>query len=251
VEANNMKILIAEDDELYSGLYDRMLTKWGYSFDIVYDGKEAVERAVENEGKYDICLMDIDMPYMGGYEATKLIRLKTKYFPILGVTGNISIKDKYSECGMDDYLKKPFDVNEFRKKINELTVKRFRLIIENNKPKVTKEMPMNKEELQELIELEKKGLSVLILEEGKRRFVVHKNIQNKMSHKLIGEGKEVFEFLDRSDEPANCHLYRYNWHTNKMLLTPKEFEKRVKEEDNDINNFNTVNDQKGSETDGD
>ncbi len=44
-----MKILVAEDDELYSGLYDRMLTKWGYSFDLVYDGKEAVEHAVENE----------------------------------------------------------------------------------------------------------------------------------------------------------------------------------------------------------
>jgi DNA-binding response OmpR family regulator len=50
-----MQILVAEDDELYSGLYNRMFTKWGFNFDLVGDGKEAVERAVKNEGKYDIC----------------------------------------------------------------------------------------------------------------------------------------------------------------------------------------------------
>ena len=68
------------------------LTKWGYSFDLVYDGKEAVEHAVENEGKYDICLMDIDMPYMGGYEATKSYVLKRNTFLFLELQGIFQLK---------------------------------------------------------------------------------------------------------------------------------------------------------------
>ena len=105
---------------------------------------------------------------------------------------------------------------------------------------------MDAEHLKELRELDKKGLGLLVIEAGKQRFVVHKNIQNKMSHVLIGEGKELFEFLDRGEQLANCHLYKCNMQTNKLLLTPERFEERLKKEDQDIENYTCKIDQKFS-----
>ena len=102
---------------------------------------------------------------------------------------------------------------------------------------------LNAEQLKELRELEKKGLAVLIVENGTQHFVVHKNIQNKMSHMLIGEGKELFKFLDRGENPANCHLYRCNMQTNRLLLTPEQYELRLKEEDQDIEKYSNPMDK--------
>ncbi len=104
----------------------------------------------------------------------------------------------------------------------------------------------NAEQLKELINLEKKDLALLIIEGGQQKFVVHKNIQNKMSHVLIGEGKELFEFLDRGDSPANCHLYKCNMQTNRLLLTQEQFEERLEQENSDIEKYNHVADQEFS-----
>jgi CheY-like chemotaxis protein len=65
--------------------------------------------------------MDIDMPVMDGCEATKLIRLKTNYLPIIAVTGNPGFLHKYSEFGMDACILKPFNSNELLEKIIKLT----------------------------------------------------------------------------------------------------------------------------------
>ncbi len=190
--------------------------------------------------------MDIDMPIMDGFEATKIIRRKMQYFPIMAVTGNSRFKDKLLEVGMDDYLQKPYYPDKLYAKINELTVKAVKIYKKQNKIILGKEMPMNPEQLKELKELDEKGLALLIIEGGQQRFVVHKNIQNKMSHVLIGEGKELFEFLDRGDSPANCHLYKCNMQTNRLLLAQEQFEERLKTENNGIGKYTTVVDQKFS-----
>jgi alkylhydroperoxidase/carboxymuconolactone decarboxylase family protein YurZ len=110
----------------------------------------------------------------------------------------------------DDFIPKPFHADELHKKIIQLTTKAVKIFSVQNKIDIGKEAPMDPNQLKELIELEKKGLALLIIEGGQQRFVVHKNIQNKMSHILIGEGKELFEFLDRGENPATCHLYKCN-----------------------------------------
>ena len=65
-----------------------------------------------------------------------------------------------------------------------------------------------------------------------------------MSHVLIGEEKELFEFLDRGENPANCHLYKCNMQTNRLLLTREQFEERLKEENSDIDKYESIADQK-------
>lgn len=101
-----MKILIAEDDSILQTLAGKLMNHWGFDFDMASNGLEAVEKAQMHEGEYDLCLMDIDMPRTNGLEATKIIRRKLKYFPIMAVTGNLQVKQKYLEIGMDDYFNK-------------------------------------------------------------------------------------------------------------------------------------------------
>ncbi len=122
-----MKNLIAEDDPSIQMLTKTLMSYWGYEFDIASNGQEAVELAKEYEGKYDLCLMDIEMPIMNGCEATKMIRQKTKYLPIMAVTANLTFQDKYMEIGMDDFLEKPYYPDILYGKINELTVKSIKM----------------------------------------------------------------------------------------------------------------------------
>jgi CheY-like chemotaxis protein len=240
-----MNILVAEDYRACQETIKFLMDDWGYMSDIVFNGREAVEKT--RKSQYDLCLMDIDMPVMGGYEATKIIRRQLRYLPIMALTANPAFEKKRClEVGMDDFLEKPFDHDELRQKIVELTVKAVKIQNVHNRIEIRKEMPMDAEHLKELRELDKKGLGLLVIEAGKQRFVVHKNIQNKMSHVLIGEGKELFEFLDRGEQLANCHLYKCNMQTNKLLLTPEQFEERLKKEDRDIENYTCKIDQKFS-----
>jgi len=96
-----MKILIAEDDSMIQTLSGKLMNHWGFDFDMASNGLEAVEKAQMHEGEYDLCLMDIDMPIMNGFEATKIIRRKLKYFPIMAVTGNLQAKQKYLEIARE------------------------------------------------------------------------------------------------------------------------------------------------------
>ena len=58
-----MNILIAEDDALIQGVIGTLMERWGFKYDIASNGKKAVEFAKENEGKYDLCLMDTRIYY--------------------------------------------------------------------------------------------------------------------------------------------------------------------------------------------
>lgn len=219
-----MNILIAEDQSIIQMTHLALMENWGFDCDIASSGKEAVALARSNPRQYDLCIMDVTMPVMNGIEATQAIRSSVSYFPIMGYSADIDTRKLYLAAGMDEFILKPCH-NE-----QEISVQRI--------------MPMNAEQLKELRELEKKGLAVLIVENGTQRFVVHKNIQNKMSHVLIGEGKELFEFLDRGENPANCHLYRCNMQTNRLLLTPEQYEQRQREEDKDIEKYSNSLDQR-------
>ena len=134
------------------------MNNWGYEFDLASNGQKAVDLAKTNEGKYDLCLMDIDMPVMNGFEASKIIRRKMQYFPIMAVTGNSISMDKYMEVGIDDYLQKPYDPYKLYAKLNELTIKSEKVEFKDNNIFIIKEMPMDQQHAQELRELAKRDL---------------------------------------------------------------------------------------------
>jgi CheY-like chemotaxis protein len=121
-----LDILVAEDNVINQRVAMGILLQFGYQTDLVVSGKEAVE-AVERR-KYDLLFMDLQMPYMDGLEATRLIcsRMSPSERPyIVAMTANAMKEDRELclSAGMDDYLSKPIRRDEIKAAI-ERTAKR-------------------------------------------------------------------------------------------------------------------------------
>lgn len=103
------KILVVEDYDGIRVLVGKLLGQYGLDVSLAANGKEAVEKAVEKS--YDLILMDIRMPVMDGYEATRLLRQKGVKTPIVVLTASDVQDDerRYAEAGCDGYLSKPID----------------------------------------------------------------------------------------------------------------------------------------------
>jgi CheY-like chemotaxis protein len=116
-----VNILIAEDNTIIQMLYSELMNNWGYDFDMASNGIEAIELAQKNNGKYDFCLMDVEMPKMNGIEATKIIRKTTHYFPIMACSTNGNYKKACFEAGMDDFSLKQHIHDNLFSIINKLS----------------------------------------------------------------------------------------------------------------------------------
>jgi len=107
-------ILVVEDDIINQKLAHRLLSRKGYTITVVNNGQEALD-AFE-PGRFDLILMDIQMPVMDGLTATEKIRqMDHSGIPIIALTA-YAIKgdrEKFLEKGMDDYISKPIDIDEF------------------------------------------------------------------------------------------------------------------------------------------
>ena len=106
----NLKVLVVEDIELNQLLIKIILMDFGFEVDVVDNGKIAIEKLQGN--KYDIILMDLQMPEMNGFEATMYIREVMKsQIPIIALTADVTTVDleKCIAAGMDDYISKPID----------------------------------------------------------------------------------------------------------------------------------------------
>ena len=106
----SVSILLVEDNLVNQKLATMILTKAGYSVDVAGNGKIAVEKFRSDPEKYDTILMDVQMPEMDGYEATRQIRkLGFADIPILAMTANAMKGDRELclEAGMNDYITKP------------------------------------------------------------------------------------------------------------------------------------------------
>lgn len=110
----NISVLVVDDNQINRLLINKILTKWGAKADFAENGLEAVNK-IESSQKYDVVLMDIHMPVMGGLEATQVIRSKSepyfKQLPIIALTASMlnSQIDQIGISGMNDYLLKPFE----------------------------------------------------------------------------------------------------------------------------------------------
>ena len=113
----NCTILVVEDNQLNQRVMTKMLEKMGCSTDVAENGREALEKLnltapEEERPRYDIILMDIQMPVLDGLKATTLIRAQEKEgarIPVVAVTAHAmkGDREKFLEAGMDAYLSKP------------------------------------------------------------------------------------------------------------------------------------------------
>lgn len=113
----NKKILLVEDNELNREIAVELLKEAGFILDTAEDGTIAVEKMrTAKPGQYDLILMDIQMPIMDGYEATRQIRKlenpETANIPIVAITANAFEEDRQKalEAGMNEHVSKPIDL---------------------------------------------------------------------------------------------------------------------------------------------
>ena len=122
-EFKGKHLLVAEDVEINREILLSLLGDSGLIIDCAEDGKVALEMVTNNPDKYDIVFMDLQMPEMGGLEASRLIRAlpvqREKRLPIIAMTANV-FKDDIDACfdaGMDDHLGKPLDIDKVFEKL--------------------------------------------------------------------------------------------------------------------------------------
>lgn len=182
--SSKTRILVVEDSNMNCKLINKILSNNGLSCDFAYNGLEALNALKSN--KYDLILMDCQMPILDGYEATQEIRKiegDDSHIPIIAMTANAMPKDreKCLNIGMDDYISKPIDINLLLD-----TISKF---IPNNDYELTSE-PVKKADL---TTIEVDNVSEF------------DNILNKVSDELMFEKQDIldlfieyFEFLPQA-----------------------------------------------------
>jgi signal transduction histidine kinase/ActR/RegA family two-component response regulator len=113
LDLNGMKVLVAEDNNINASILHKFLQKWNVKMDLAINGYEVLDKLTANQ--YDLILMDLHMPKMGGEEATKIIRSKKvdTYFemPIIALTADATTETQKQmlNSGFNDYITKPFN----------------------------------------------------------------------------------------------------------------------------------------------
>lgn len=118
-----MKLLLVEDHQINQQMFARRLTSLGYEVVTASDGQEAVDLAQEHLPA--LILMDLSLPVIDGWEATRQIRCirSTRHIPVIALTAFVHEYDRESAlaAGCNDYQTKPVDMDELIRKITALT----------------------------------------------------------------------------------------------------------------------------------
>jgi len=116
-----MKVLLAEDNPINMAVVKRLLGKWGIEIVSATNGREAVEKF--EPGKYDILLLDLEMPELDGTSALKEIRKFDQQVPIVAFTAAVyeNMHADLREKGFNDFINKPFNPEDLYSKIFTLS----------------------------------------------------------------------------------------------------------------------------------
>lgn len=213
------RILLVEDNELNRVVAGRYLEKWHVDYDVAENGIIAVELTSANN--YDAILMDIQMPQMDGYQATRLIRTLdkslNKFTPIIGLTAHAIAgeKEKCIGAGMNDYLAKPFKPNDLlwiiTSAINERLVNKKNIYNLNYLNEIASGNP----------EFLKQSLSVFLNETPK--------IFNELKQAILTKNFSDYKFNSHKIK-SNLHIIGANETYNKIESIGKSFEKNKSNE---------------------
>jgi len=189
VRADGLRVLLAEDNVLNQEVATEILRSAGISVEIANNGREAVE-AVTNL-PYDIVLMDIQMPVMGGYEATKCIRSIDQYkdLPIIAMTAHAmqGAREECLEAGMNDYISKPIDPDNLFLTIRKWIRPGAAIDRASNEP--TAKSP---DKFEETVSLPQ-GLSGIDIEAGLKRLNGNRKLYRKLLIDFAGSYSATYD----------------------------------------------------------
>lgn len=119
-----MRVLLVDDEVKFATSLQKVLQSEGYAVDVAHDGEDAYQMA--GDEVYDLILLDVGMPKMNGLELCGLLRKEQSAVPILMLTARDATSDKILglDAGADDYLVKPFEVDELLARMRSLLRRR-------------------------------------------------------------------------------------------------------------------------------
>ncbi len=146
-----VRILLVEDNQVNARIATQIMEKWGIKVDVAGDGQMAIDKYKPE--RYDMIFMDLHMPNVDGFEATKAIRKQDKKIPIVALTAAIKVQDKEKvlKVGMNEFVSKPFKPAELQS-----LIQKFALGDDENNSKLA-----NRPEFESL-----KGYRVLLVEDN-------------------------------------------------------------------------------------
>jgi len=155
ISFNNLKVLIVDDNEINREMEKIILAKQGAIIDTANNGKEAFDKAIKN--RYDLILMDLQMPIMDGFEATKKIKEIKPDSKIVAVTADLTknLKEVIEKAKMDGFILKPFDKKNLFKTLENI------LNNEKNRSKIVEEVINKKKGMERLSNDEKEYNKIL------------------------------------------------------------------------------------------
>jgi DNA-binding response OmpR family regulator len=121
-----MKILLLEDDVILQEIIEEFLVEQGYNIEAYFDGEKALDAIAQEH--YDMLLLDVNVPNIDGFEILSYLREIGNTTPVIYITSLASIENlkKGFDLGADDYLRKPFDLEELHARIEHI-VRYYRL----------------------------------------------------------------------------------------------------------------------------
>ncbi len=236
----NRKILIVDDMETNVLTAKALIGKQGYSIDQAKNGLEAVQKHKKN--RYDLILMDCQMPVMNGFDASRQIRLNEKdlidYVPIIAMTGNAFESDqkKCFDAGMDDFIAKPVDPTVLSQKINSNLAKS---VVQKKKNQTMQEEKGNDDTAIEKIEMvETNQLMRFNKKELSERFGQDEELIEIVLDSFLSEAPQLLEKLEDAINKNDIEEIRSNAHALKgsaanvnadfLKLAALELEKEAK-----------------------
>jgi len=212
------KILIVDDIQTNLITAKALIGNLGYVTDLAENGQEAVQKQKDN--KYDLILMDCQMPVMDGFEATRQIRNNEKEnnlnrVPIIATTGNAFESDqkKCFDSGMDDFISKPIDPHVLSQKINS----NLSIVAEQTKEHNTKEKNDDKDnniaENTQLIATEQ--LTCFNKEELFERFGKDEEMIQLVLDSFFEEAPELIKKIEKAVQSNNIEETRLSCHALK------------------------------------
>jgi len=205
-----INILLAEDDKDLNLLTSTYLKKAGFNVVAVYNGLDALNKFYEE--KFDLVLSDIMMPLCDGFELAKDIRSYDKVIPIifLSARDDKPTKQMGYRIGVDDYITKPFDLDELVLKINAIC---RRLNINQIQEIVVGNLRMNNEERIAVVDDEELNLSVRefnilyhLLQNPKKTFTRGKLMEDFWDYDSSATSRTVDVYMAKlRDKTKNCN----------------------------------------------
>ncbi len=153
---SSLKILLLEDDSILSEILEEFLLSLGYQVSLALNGKVAEELAYSE--KFDLFILDVNVPYVNGFEFLKSLRELKNETPAIFIT-SLSDPEDMKEgfaVGADDYIKKPFDLSELELRINNIK-RHFNL--ENHTIMIDKNITLDMQNLVIMIAGEAKNIT--------------------------------------------------------------------------------------------